>query len=216
MKLRLLVLALFLANVFYALWAQGALAAWGLQPKAVHEPQWLAQQLQPQALALRQDSKLRQQAQRLNPTQCLLSPLLDTALAQKMEALAASNLPAGSWQSLPINTPGQWMLYMGRYPNEAALAKKRQELERLRISPIEAAPTEYQPGLSLGYFDNAEQAQAALSQMQARGVRNAQIVTLKAAVQGVHIRIDQATEAIRLELAKMRPVLQAQEFAPCS
>ena len=48
MKLRLLVLALFLANVFYALWAQGALAAWGLQPKAVHEPQWLAQQLQPQ------------------------------------------------------------------------------------------------------------------------------------------------------------------------
>lgn len=216
MKLRFLVLLLLLANVLYALWGQGLLAVWGLQPKAVHEPQFVQQQLQPQALQLLgQDQKMRQQAQRNNPTQCLLSPLLETAAAQKMEELAAAILPAGSWQSLPINTPGQWMIYMGRYPNEAALAKKRQELERLRISPIEAAPTEYQPGLSLGYFDSAEQAQAALGQVQTKGVRNAQIITLKAAVQGVHIRIDQATEAMRAQLVKMRPALHGQEFTPC-
>lgn len=215
MKLRLLVLLLLLANVCYALYGQGVFAAWGLQPKPVHEPQFVQQQLQPQVLQLRQDQKMRQQAQRNNPTQCLLSPLLDMAAAQKMEALAASILPVDSWQSLPINTPGQWMIYMGRYPNEAALAKKRQELERLRINPIEAAPAEYQPGLSLGYFDNADQAQAALNQVQTRGVRNAQIITLKAAVQGVHIRIDQATESMRAQLAKMRPVLQGQEFVPC-
>jgi hypothetical protein len=215
MKLRFFVLLLLLANVLYALWGQGLFAAWGLQPKAVHEPQWLAQQLRPDALQLRQDQKLRQQAQRNNPTQCLLSPLLDRASAQKIESLAAASLPAGSWQSLPIKTPGQWMIYMGRYPNEAALSKKRQELARLRISPIEAAPTEYQPGLSLGYFDNAEQAQSSWNQLQGKGVRNAQIITLKAAVEGVHIRIDQATEAMRVQLGKMRPVLQGQEFVPC-
>jgi hypothetical protein len=215
MKLRFLVLLLVLGNVFYALWAQGALAIWGLQPKPVREPQFVQQQLRPEALVTRQDQKLRQQAQRNNPTQCLLSPLLEVDAAQKIESLAASALPAGSWQSLPINTPGQWMIYMGRYPNEAALAKKRQELERLRISPIENAPTEYQPGLALGYFDHIDQAQAAFNQVQARGVRNAQIVTLKAAVQGVYIRIDQATEAMRQQLAKMRPVLQGQEFSPC-
>ena len=137
------------------------------------------------------------------------------AVAQKVEALASSVLPPGSWQNLPINTPGQWMIYMGRYPNEAALIKKRQELERLRISPIEAAPNDYQPGLSLGYFDNVEQAQAALAQAQSRGVRNAQIITLKAPVEGMRIRIDQATENMRAQLAKMRPVLQGQEFVPC-
>ena len=215
MKLRFLVLLLLLANVLYALWHQGALAIWGLQPKAVHEPQFVQQQLQPQMLQLRHDQKMRQQAQRNNPTQRLLSPLLDMAVAQKVEALASSVLPPGSWQNLPINTPGQWMIYMGRYPNEAALIKKRQELERLRISPIEAAPNDYQPGLSLGYFDNVEQAQAALAQAQSRGVRNAQIITLKAPVEGMRIRIDQATENMRAQLAKMRPVLQGQEFVPC-
>lgn len=215
MKLRFLVLLLLLANVLYALWHQGALAIWGLQPKAVHEPQFVQQQLQPQMLQLRHDQKMRQQAQRNNPTQCLLSPLLDMAVAQKVAALASSVLPPGSWQNLPINTPGQWMIYMGRYPNEAALIKKRQELERLRISPIEAAPNDYQPGLSLGYFDNVEQTQAALAQAQSRGVRNAQIITLKAPVEGMRIRIDQATENMRAQLAKMRPVLQGQEFVPC-
>ena len=215
MKLRFLVFLLLLANVLYALWHQGALAIWGLQPKAVHEPQFVQQQLQPQMLQLRHDQKMRQQAQRNNPTQCLLSPLLDMAVAQKVEALASSVLPPGSWQNLPIYTSGQWMIYMGRYPNEAALIKKRQELERLRISPIEAAPNDYQPGLSLGYFDNVEQTQAALAQAQSRGVRNAQIITLKAPVEGMRIRIDQATENMRAQLAKMRPVLQGQEFVPC-
>lgn len=215
MKLRLLVLLLLAANVLYALWGQGVLAVWGWQPKPVHEPQFVQQQVRPQALQLRQDQKMRQQAQRSNPTQCLLSPLLDAAAAAKIESLAAASLPAASWQSLPTDTPGQWMVYMGRYPSDAALGKKRQELERLRISPIEAAPDDYQPGLSLGYFDRADLAQTALNQLQMRGVRNAQIVTLKAPVQGVYIRIDQATEAMRVQLAKMRPVLQGQEFSPC-
>jgi hypothetical protein len=215
MKLRLLVLLLLAANVLYALWGQGVLAVWGWQPKPVHEPQFVQQQVRPQALQLRQDQKMRQQAQRSNPTQCLLSPLLDVAAAAKIESLAAASLPAASWQSLPTDTPGQWMVYMGRYPSDAALSKKRQELERLRISPIEAAPDDYQPGLSLGYFDRADLAQTALNQLQMRGVRNAQIVTLKAPVQGVYIRIDQATEAMRVQLAKMRPVLQGQEFSPC-
>jgi hypothetical protein len=215
MKLRLLVLLLLAANVLYALWGQGVLAVWGWQPKPVHEPQFVQQQVRPQALQLRQDQKMRQQAQRSNPTQCLLSPLLDVAAAAKIESLAAASLPAASWQSLPTDTPGQWMVYMGRYPSDAALSKKRQELERLRISPIEAAPDDYQPGLSLGYFDRADLAQTALNQLQMRGVRNAQVITLKAPVQGVYIRIDQATEAMRVQLAKMRPVLQGQEFSPC-
>lgn len=215
MKLRLLVLLLLAANVLYALWGQGVLAVWGWQPKPVHEPQFVQQQVRPQALQLRQDQKMRQQAQRSNPTQCLLSPLLDVAAAAKIESLAAASLPAASWQSLPTDTPGQWMVYMGRYPSDAALGKKRQELERLRISPIEAAPDDYQPGLSLGYFDRADLAQTALNQLQMRGVRNAQVITLKAPVQGVYIRIDQATEAMRVQLAKMRPVLQGQEFSPC-
>jgi hypothetical protein len=215
MKLRLLVLLLLAANVLYALWGQGVLAVWGWQPKPVHEPQFVQQQVRPQALQLRQDQKMRQQAQRSNPTQCLLSPLLDVAAAAKIESLAAASLPAASWQSLPTDTPGQWMVYMGRYPSDAALSKKRQELERLRISPIDAAPDDYQPGLSLGYFDRADLAQTALNQLQMRGVRNAQVITLKAPVQGVYIRIDQATEAMRVQLAKMRPVLQGQEFSPC-
>ena len=215
MKLRLLVFFLLVANALYALWGQGYLAWWGLVPKAVHEQEYLKTQVRPETLQLRQDQKQRQQAQRDNPTQCLISPLLNAQTAQTLEALATQTLSEDSWQSLPINTPGQWMIYMGRYPNEAVLVKKRQELERLRIGNIEAAPPDYQPGLSLGYFDNPALAQTTLAQLQTRGARSAQIITLKPAVEGVYIRIDQATEAMRVQLAKMRPALQGQEFIPC-
>lgn len=215
MKLRLLITVLVLANAAYAAWAQGWLAVWGLQPRPDHEPHYLENQLQAQALQVQLDQKLQQQAQRNNPTQCLVSPLLDSNLAQKIEALASQNLPAGSWQNLAVNTPGQWMLYMGRYPSAQALARKKQELARLEIPSVTDAPPEYQPGLSLGYFDSRELAQAGMAQLQARGVRSVQLLTLKPAVQGVYIRIDQATEAMREQLAKMRPVLQGQEFTPC-
>ncbi len=215
MKLRVLVVLLLLANLFYALWAQGVLAIWGIEPQPTREPAYVQSQIKPEALVLRHDQQQRQQAQRNNPTQCLLSPLLDIATGQAVQAIAQQSLPAGSWQSLPQNSPGQWMVYMGRYPNEAALTRKKQELERLRIDGISEAPADYQPGLALGYFDNQKLAQERLSQLQSRSVRSAQLVTIKAPVEGVQIRIDQATEAMRAELAKMRPILQGQEFVPC-
>jgi hypothetical protein len=50
MTLRLLVLALLLANAGYAAWTRGALAAWGLAPAVQAEPQRLARQVRPEAL----------------------------------------------------------------------------------------------------------------------------------------------------------------------
>ena len=50
--LRLTVLLLLLANAAYFAWSQGLLAPWGFAPAQQSEPQRLAQQIKPQALAV--------------------------------------------------------------------------------------------------------------------------------------------------------------------
>ena len=50
--LRLLVLALLLANIGYFVWSQGLLAAYGLAPARQAEPERLAQQIRPEAMQL--------------------------------------------------------------------------------------------------------------------------------------------------------------------
>ena len=50
--LRLLALALLLANAGYFAWSQGLLAAYGFKPARQAEPERLAQQIRPEALQL--------------------------------------------------------------------------------------------------------------------------------------------------------------------
>jgi len=215
MKLRFFVFLLALANLVFFAYVQGWFGLWGWQARAQSEPQHLQNQLHPDALALVQARNEQQKAARDNPTQCLLSPLLGAQMAAPVLKQIQASLPAQSWQSIPLNTPGRWMIYMGRYPDEQAVARKKDELKRFRVSAFDTVPPAYQPGFSLGGFDDLSHAEAALKQFQALGIRSAQLVTLSAPVQGTQIRIDQADAAIREQLGKLRPLLQGQDFAPC-
>lgn len=59
MKLRVLLVALLLANAGYFLWARGELAGFGLAPASLYErePQRAARQIHPEWLQIRKDVK---------------------------------------------------------------------------------------------------------------------------------------------------------------
>src|SRR5207302_2053046 len=67
------------------------------------------------------------------PAECLQAGLFTDAetgaLKQSLESW-----PGGSWTIEPATEPARWIVYMGKYPDPAALEKKKAELRTLNVS----------------------------------------------------------------------------------
>ena len=194
--LRLIVLLLILANGIYFAWSQGLFRAWEFAPAQHTEPQRVAQQLRPENLRILKAGEARgaetnamvpppapapvpallEAVVATQPAECYEAGLFDDAQASTLRRTLEARLPAGSWLLESAVEPARWIVYMGKYPNAEALAKKRQELAslNLKFEPINSASLE--PGLSLGGFDTQAAANTALASLTKRGVRTAQVV----------------------------------------
>ena len=63
--------------------------------------------------------------------------------------------PAQLAPTVKAEQPGQWIVYMGKYPNREALQKKVEELKRRNVEYDEVrSPPALDGGLSLGRFDD--------------------------------------------------------------
>ncbi len=216
MKLRNFLILLVLLNAGFFTWSQGWLAALGWPADSDRETQYTAQQIRPEALSLQTDIRARKIAKMNNPTRCLTTGVFALPAAKNLAAQAQEILPAGSWTMQDIDTAGQWMIYMGRYPDGEAVERKKIELRRLRISSDLPVPASYQPGISLGVFSNYEQAQEAQKQVIAKGARSARLVTEIEPVLGQQLRIEQADSKLEELLQKLRPAMNGQSFQPCA
>ncbi len=216
MKLRNFLILLLLLNAGLFAWTQGWFAAWGWPAGNDREASYIQDQVRPEILSLQADVRTRKIAKINNPTRCLTTPVFALPAAKNLATQAQEILPAASWTMQDINTPGQWMIYMGRYPDNEAVERKKIELRRLRISSDLPVPTSYQPGISLGAFNNYEQAEEAYKQILSKGARSARIVTEVEPVLGQQLRIERADSAIEELLQKLRPALNGLGFQPCS
>lgn len=145
---------------------------------------------------------------------CLQAGVFDTRQAEALRT-ALAGWPEGSWELRPTPLPGRWMVYMGRFADEEALARKRAELRALKVD-YDRPGAALEPGLSLGRFSTPEIAQRGLTQLAAQGVRTARVVQERAETPAFTLRLPALTPAQRPQLAGLQKALAGKELRPCS
>ena len=218
--LRGIVLFLLLANgVFYA-WSHGLLAAYGLAPTPVSEPQRLEQQIRPEMVVVvvphsaAASSAAVVASAPAEPTECLFAGLFDVARGSLLAKALAEALPAGSWSLEPGVEPGRWMVYMGRYANAELLERKKAELRNMRVK-YEVAPANLEPGLSLGSFDSEARANKLLAEVTQHGVRTAHVVAERLETHGMRLKLPAVDAAMKIRLELLQPALDGKALRTC-
>ena len=135
--------------------------------------------------------------------------------AASVDKLLRPLLPSGSWtrQSIPIS--GQWMVYMGPYPNDELYERKAAELKRIKnLSADEVRNGTYARGFSLGRFTSEADAETRLSSLRQRGIRTARVVTLRPEGQVHYLRAPQASVPMQVTLSGLK-LPQGKSFTAC-
>lgn len=151
-------------------------------------------------------------------TACLEAGPFDSASTAVAErSLQDAGLPAGTWLRSSAAPASAYLVYMGRYADPAALARKREELRQLAVPayPVDAA-SGLQPGLSLGRHASAEAAEAAMAALALRGVRTTRVVAVAgASTAGSVLRLPAADAALQARVAGLR-LPSGPGFRPCA
>ena len=229
--LRTLALALLLANGLYFAWGQGLLAAYGLAPARLSEPERLRQQIRPEALqvippvtmppaARVASAAIRTPPVPLNPlptsVSCLQVGVFTERQARMLEPRLKASLPEGSWSFESSGDSVRWIIYMGRYISKAAINRKRQMLEQLGLPFEPPVSPLLNRGLSLGSFATRAEAEEALAQMNQRGLRSAKVVLERPELPSLWLRLPRADDALRARLDALKPQLAGKAVQPCA
>ena len=229
--LRLLALVLVLLNAGFIAWSQGWLADYGFAPAMQAEPQRLTQQLRPDAMRLLTAAEVRQidggattaansgGAQALPAplpaTECLQAGLFTDEQASPLRARLQASLPTGSWLLEPGADGGRWMVYMGKFNDSDTLATKRSELRQIGVTFEVLATPAFGPGLSLGRFGSAADAETELGKLAQRGVRSARVVQERPDVRGQLLTLPAADAYPRSLLDGLKPQLAGKTLVAC-
>lgn len=240
--LRLLALLLVLANGAYFAWSQGLLRTAGLGPDQQSEPQRLAQQIEPQKLQLLEAvpgpppeasapsvpsvpatappanppaQTVSTPAAASAPVACLQAGPFDERQSAAVRAAVAKLLPQGSWRLTPAMVPAHWIVYMGKYPDAAALQAKEAELQSHNVAFQVLSDPALQPGLSLGGYDSRAAAQQALSGLTPHGVHTARVVQDRPELHGQLLTLPAVDEALRAQLDSVKMALAGKPLQAC-
>jgi len=214
--LRFFVLLLLLLNAVYYAWSQGLLRAYGWAPTDPAEPQRVSQQIRPQALTILSAEEARRLEQSgAKATECLQAGWFAGGEVAVLRKALEDMLPPGSWQLDTRVEPASWLVYMGKFPSEAARERKRAELAQMKLQPLPIDNPELEPGLALVRAATQAQAQAELAALQRRGVRTAKVVQEKPSSEQVLLRLPVVSEPLKARLEELRAVLQDRPLRAC-
>lgn len=218
--LRLLVLALLLANVGFYAWTQGLLARYGFAPAVHAEPERLARQLRPQAMRLIGAAETRQpegatSMASATSAECLQAGLFTDEQARLLRTRLQASLPPDSWSLGSSVEPARWIVYMGKFTNEEILATKRSELRRLGVAFELLGSAALGPGLSLGQFGSRPDAESALARITRQGVRSARVVLERPEVRGELLTLPAVDAPLRKQLEALKPQLAGKSLQAC-
>lgn len=229
--LRLVALALILANAAFFAWSHGWLAGFGFAPRQNAEPQRLTQQIQPESMRILSTADVGQldntpllasnpaapavSAAAAGNTECLQAGIFTTEQAAELRGKLQGALPANSWTLTPATEPGRWLVYMGRFSNDEALAVKRGELGRLGVPFQALSNSTLGAGLSLGAFSSQANADSELARLVAKGVRTARVVQDKPELRGELLTLPVVDAALKSQLDAVKPQLAGKALQSC-
>src|SRR5574341_1158550 len=208
--LRILVVFLLLANLAFYAWTRGWLTEiTGVSPEGDRDPQRLQRQQHPERIRILPPGSVPSApppTSETSETSAVAAPVLACLEAgpyagaelPQAEGVLKAALPADSWSVVQTERPGLWLVYMGKYANREAMAKKLAELKELRIAADELKGSpEHEPGLSLGRYDSRAHADESLAELAKRGVRSARVINLAPPATLHTLRIAQADAAVQ-------------------
>ena len=230
--LRATLLLLVLANAGFYAWSHGWLQAAGLGPNVSGEPQRMAQQIRPESMRLLSTTDVREldavQTLPSNPaaasvstsaapnnTECLQAGVFTDEQAGVLRARLQATLPPGSWTLGSATEPGRWLVFMGRFTNDEALAVKRGELSRLGVSFQALNSPAFGAGLSLGAFSVQADAERELTRLSNKGVRSARVVQDKAELRGELLTLPVVDAALKAQLEGIKVQLAGKVLQGC-
>ena len=217
--LRIFVLILVLLNAGYFAWSEGYFRAWGFAPVQQSEPQRLAQQIRPENIrvATPEETRRIELAAKIpnKPPECLQVGPFEVLQWSELRPKLEAALPAGSWQQVEVSEPARWIVYVGKFTSDDAMAKKRAELASLNLKFESINNPALQPGLSLGGFDSRVVAEAALTQLSKRGVRTAKVVQERTELVGSLLRVAAADDNLRTKLEDLQTELADKPLRSC-
>ena len=147
--------------------------------------------------------------------ECLQAGVFDEEQADAVRRAAAA-LPQGSWSLQRTTIAGRWMVYMGRFTDAEALARKRTELRELGVSFDRPNNPALEPGLALGRFSTEDAAQRGLGNLTAKGVRTARVVQERPDTPGYQLRLPAVNDALRPQIDTLRPALGNKTLRSCA
>ena len=226
--LRLVVLALILANAGYYAYSHGLLAAYGLAPVAQAEPQRLTQQIKPGMLRILNLQEATQLDSPTPPSQALANARNMTGVLECLQVgmfneeqivvlrdKLVSTFPQNSWVIENALVPARWLVYMGKYNSDASVLNKKSELRGLGVSFEALNNPLLEPGLSLGSFKTQPEAEAELARIARKGVKTAKVMQERAEQRGQRLRLPAVDAALRGQLDAIKPQLAGKAWVAC-
>lgn len=130
--------------------------------------------------------------------------------------LALLGLPPTRWQLNEVRSAGRWIVYMGRYDNEAQLERKKAELRGIGVSFREVSGNGLAPGLALGTYSSEAAAQQALQQAERGSVRTAKVVQERAEAVSYTLRLPAITASQRAAVDGLGDAMAGKTLRACN
>lgn len=131
-------------------------------------------------------------------------PFAAGELATAERILRDLQAPGLSWTPQKLERGGTFIVYQGKFPDDAAFAKRKEELRRSQIpfDEVRNSP-DLEPGLSFGRHESRAAAEAALEQLRNRGVKPARLVTINTPVTVTMLRVERVEPALAQRLTQL-------------
>ena len=218
--MRIVVLLLLLANSVYFAWSEGHLSGLGFAPYSQREPERMAAQIKPESMRILSAQDVRRlEAAALpaatKPSECLQSALLTPAQLANMPRIT-QELKSSRWLLADVPQNARWIVYMGKYANAEAVAKKKSELRQLSVAFETLRNPALEPGLALGGYSSQALAEQELANLAKRGVRTARAVLESPVSKGQVLRIPAVDDAVRSALPALKELLGGKALVACS